>query len=140
MITIQVNTLFDISATGVTGHFKSNRLPCLDLIGQQITDQHTWNHSRNQQRNFETLIQLLNLRTQIFEITQPVCVQGVWGFEFQVESPGVFGEDDNFSVLYNDADGIPMLRNLNESDHLDPVLITLGPRQNIWFAKKTINI
>lgn len=139
MITIQAKTLFDISATGVTGHFKSNRLPYYDATGQQITDQHTWNHSRNQQRNFETLIQLLNLRTQIFEITQPVRQQGAWSFEFQVESPGVFGEDDNFSVLYNDADGIPMLRNLNENGDLDPVLITLGPRQNIWFEKISIN-
>ena len=140
MITIQVKTLFDISATGVTGHFKSNRLPYLDQVGQQITDQHDWNHSRNQQRNFETLVQLLNLRTQIFELTDPACQKGVWSFEFQVESPGVFGEDDNFSVLYNDADGIPMLRNLNEQNDLDPVLITLGPRQNIWFEKKPINI
>jgi hypothetical protein len=136
---ITVTTFFDITATGITGHFKPTRLPCHDATGCAIIDQHSWNHSRNQQRNYETLMQLLSLRTQIFDSTVPVLHNNSWSFEFSVEAPGVFGEDDNFSVLYNDADGVPMLRNLGEHHAVDPVLITLGPRQNIWFAKTALN-
>jgi hypothetical protein len=139
MIKIQVQTRFDITATGTTGHFKSTKIPYQDSADQAITDIDTWNRSRNQQRNFETLLQILSLRTQIFDSTVPVLHNNSWSFEFSVEAPGVFGEDDNFSVLYNDADGVPMLRNLGEHHAVDPVLITLGPRQNIWFAKTALN-
>ena len=58
-------TLFDITATGVTGHFKTTRVPYVDQAGQEIVDQATWNRSRNQQRNWETLTQILGLRTQL---------------------------------------------------------------------------
>ena len=65
-------TLFDITATGVTGHFKSARLPFLDHAGQTINNDISWNRSRNQQRNWETITQILSLRTQLFEITDPI--------------------------------------------------------------------
>ena len=44
-------TLFDITATGVTGHYKSARIPFLDRAGQTIKNEESWNRSRNQQRN-----------------------------------------------------------------------------------------
>ena len=68
-------TLFDITATGTTGHCKSVRMPYSDAAGQVIRDQVTWNRSRNQQRNWETLQQILSLRTQIMQITVPVTDQ-----------------------------------------------------------------
>ena len=43
-------TLFDITATGVTGHYKSSRVPFTDLAGTDITNELTWNRSRNHQR------------------------------------------------------------------------------------------
>lgn len=139
MIKIKVKTLFDITATGTVGHFKSTRLPYRDSAGQEITDQISWNRSRNQQRNLETLLQILSLRTQVFEVTAPVAYQGQWSFEFAVETPGVFGEEDDFSVLYNDADGVPMLLDLNNQDLTEPVLITIGSKQNLWFSIIPIN-
>ena len=135
-------TLFDITATGTTGHCKTARLPYTDATGQVIRDQVTWNRSRNQQRNWETLQQILGLRTQLFDVTDPIADRtGTrWMFEFESDRPGVFGPDsDPVSVLRDDAAGVPMLRELNNDPDLDPFLVTKGPRQNIWFVPVSIN-
>jgi hypothetical protein len=135
-------TLFDITATGVTGHFKSTRIPFVDRAGQTINDQDSWNHSRNQQRNWETLTQILSLRTQLADITPPIVDQDgkKWMFEFETEYDGVFGGDnDPTEVLRLDANGVPMLTEPSNSE-IDSILITDGPRQNIWFMPNTINI
>ena len=130
-------TLFDITATGVTGHFKTTRVPYVDQAGQEIVDQATWNRSRNQQRNWETLTQILGLRTQLFDLTRPVRDQGAtsWMFEFESDRDGVFGPDsDPTQILRTDADGVPMLLDLDNRADLLPVLRTHGLQQNIWFA------
>jgi len=135
-------TLFDITATGVTGHFKSARLPFLDHAGQTINNDISWNRSRNQQRNWETITQILSLRTQLFEITDPIQDQlgARWMFEFETETDGIYGPDsDPVSVLRSDANSVPMLRELNNDPDIDTVLVTEGPRQNIWFAPISIN-
>lgn len=135
-------TLFDITPTGVTGHFRSTRVPFVDNVGNSIIDQATWNRSRNQQRNWETLTQILSLRTQLFDITKPVRdTSGTsWMFEFETEQEGVFGDDiDPVCVLRNDAAGVPMLLDLDNRSDIVPVLCTEGPQQNIWFAPVSIN-
>jgi hypothetical protein len=135
-------TLFDITATGTTGHCKTARLPYNDAAGQVIRDQVTWNRSRNQQRNWETLQQILSLRTQIMQITLPLPDQtGTrWMFEFETDTAGAFGPDDDATmILRQDAAGVPMLGELNNEPDLDPFLVTTGPRQNIWFAAVPIN-
>ena len=135
-------TLFDITTTGVTGHFKPNSLPFHDRAGQHIHSVESWNRSRNQQRNWETITQILSLRTQLFALTEPIQDQtGTrWMFEFETESEGIYGpESDPVSVLRSDADGVPMLRELNNDSDVDTMLITSGPRQNIWFAPISIN-
>ena len=135
-------TLFDITATGVTGHCKVARMPFHDRAGQLIRDIETWNRSRNQQRNWETLTQILSLRTQLFDLTDPIQDQSgtKWMFEFETESDGIYGpESDPVSVLVTDAAGVPMLRELNNDPDIDTVLITQGKRQNIWFAPISIN-
>ena len=136
-------TLFDITATGVTGHCKTNRMPFQDQAGQTIENTESWNRARNQQRNWETITQILSLRTQLFEITNPIQDQtGTrWMFEFETESDGVYGaEDDPVSILRSDANGVPMLRELNNDPDIETVLVTEGPRQNIWFVPISINI
>ena len=61
-------------------------------------------------------------------------------FEFETEVAGVYGSElDPTGVLRADADGVPMLRELNNISDIEPFLITSGPRQNIWFAPITIN-
>jgi hypothetical protein len=131
-------TLFDITATGVTGHFKVTRMPFVDQAGQHIHDQVTWNRSRNQQRNWETLTQILGLRTQLFDVTDPVRDKSgtSWMFEFESDRDGVFGPDsDPTQILRTDAEGVPMILDLDNRSDLVPVLRTTGPEQNIWFAE-----
>ena len=112
---IRCTTSFDITATGVTGHCKPSRLPFKDNSGQMITNEQEWNHARNQQRNLETLTQLISLRTQIDNITRPQFKDNQWSFEFEVESDTIFVSDqDNLGVLKNDCLGVPML--LSSSD------------------------
>jgi hypothetical protein len=135
-------TLFDITATGVTGHCRSARMPFQDRAGQTIDNEESWNRSRNQQRNWETLTQILSLRTQLFALTDPVQdLTGTrWMFEFETESDGIYGsESDPVAVLRADAGGVPMLRELNNDPYIENILITEGTRQNIWFAPISIN-
>jgi len=135
-------TLFDITATGVTGHYKLSRIPFRDRAGQLIHDTESWNRSRNQQRNWETITQILSLRTQLFDLSDPISDQtGTrWMFEFETETDGVYGpESDPVSVLRSDAAGVPMLRELDNDPDIATVLITDGARQNIWFAPISIN-
>ena len=60
-MSIQITTDFDCRPTGVTGHLRENLLPFTDQLGQQVTDISSWVRSRNQQRNWETIMQLIGL-------------------------------------------------------------------------------
>jgi len=134
--------MFDITATGVTGHCKSSRMPFVDRAGQLIVDETSWNRSRNQQRNWETITQILGLRTQLFLLGNPITDQSRnrWMFEFEIESAGIYGPaEDPTQILRSDANGVPMLRDLDNNPDIDRVLITDGPRQNIWFTPIPIN-
>jgi hypothetical protein len=134
------NTLFDITATGITGHYKTSRIPFTDEAGQEIANSDDWNRARNQQRNWETLVQLISMRTQIFELTTPVAEDKEWSFEFEVETPGIYGSDDNpVHILISDADGIPMINHLNNKPEIAPMLVIDGPNQNIWFSPLSVN-
>jgi hypothetical protein len=135
-------TLFDITATGITGHCKTARMPFQDRAGQTIHDVESWHRSRNQQRNWETITQILGLRTQLFDLTDPMVDQtgSRWMFEFETETDGIYGpESDPVAVLRADAAGVPMLRELNNDPDIETVLVTEGSRQNIWFAPISIN-
>ena len=137
---IQCRTLFDITQTGITGHFKPSQLPFDDRAGKLITDLQTWNYSRNQQRNLETISQLLQLRTQIFDLSNPVENNGYWSFEFEVEFEGIYQlNNDDFGILKQDCDGVPMIVGLSEKYTVTPSLITDGSQQNIWFEIITVN-
>ena len=131
---IHCRTLFDITATGITGHYKSSRVPFQDAGGSRITDESSWNRSRNQQRNWETLTQLLQLRSQIFDLTTPTAVEDAWQFKFSVEIDQLYLLDgDDFGVLRQDCAGVPMITGLGEQHFLATVLIPQGAQQNIWF-------
>jgi hypothetical protein len=133
-------TYFDITATGITGHYKESKQPFKDRAGQSITDIQSWNRARNQQRNWETLTQLISMRAQIFELLEPVRYNGTWSFEFAVETPDVFGSSaDPVEILRTDATGIPMISNLDNRSELPPILVTSGDQQNIWFVPISIN-
>ena len=128
-------THFDITATGITGHFKSARVPFTDRTNQHIEDELSWNRSRNQQRNWETITQLIGMRTQINFLEDPATKNSTWEFEFEVDAPAVFGSEENpVALLLSDADGVPMLTGLNERKNTSPFLVVNGDKQNVWFT------
>jgi hypothetical protein len=139
MIKIKVRTLFDVTTTGVTGHFKNSRVPFRDQTGKNIVDLESWNRARNQQRNWETLTQLIQLRTQIDNTVEPVLYDNTWEFTFTTETEIFNDGTDPVGVLKADSEGVPMLRELDNDPDIESVLITAGPRQNIWFSSEAIN-
>lgn len=84
--------------------------------------------SRSELRNYNTIIQVLSLKTQPHIIDFPDCfeedlanynfgseysgVHKIWTFTFEVEHPDLFVIDENpIGVLINDSDLIPMIDN-----------------------------
>lgn len=130
---ILCKTYFDCTATGVTGHFRASQIPFRDAAGKQITCQSDWNHARNQQRNWETLNQLISLRTQPFAVSSSVCDQGLWHFDFEVEHSEVYGANNDLQDLVKECQGVPMVIGLDETLTQYSMLQTSGPDQNIWF-------
>lgn len=140
MTKILCRCLFDCTATGVTGHFKSSRIPFTDRAGQAVTDEISWNHSRNQQRNWETLTQIISLRTQVVDLTEPEYFDGAWEFEFATETPDAYGPaEDPTQILRLDASGVPMIQNLPTGEIITQELVVDGDDQNIWFLPTAIN-
>ena len=134
---IQCQTLFDITATGVTGHIKLGRMPFTDQADNRITDTESWNRSRNQQRNWETITQLIGLRTQPTDLTMPVKINDGWQFEFEIDNENLFLDNlDPLAVLKADCSGVPMLTGLSETQALTTVLTV---DKNIWFTTMPIN-
>jgi hypothetical protein len=134
---IQCRTLFDITATGTTGHVKPNRMPFVDQAGTRIIDVESWNRSRNQQRNWETMTQLISLRTQVSDLQNSVRIDKGWQFEFEVENENLFlHNNDPLGILKCDCDQVPMLTGLDEDSNSDLILIV---DKNIWFTIVPIN-
>jgi hypothetical protein len=106
-----------------------------DRAGQAVTNEQEWNRSRNQQRNFETLLQLVGLYTQPLALSEPEynCNTGLWTFEFDVEFEGIFAtESDSLGRLTQQAQGVPMITGLLEPAQLTRQLI---PDVNIFFSE-----
>ena len=122
-------TLFDITATGVTGHCKQSRMPFRDSAGQLIHDTESWNRSRNQQRNWETIMQLISLYTQPVRVSQVRAKDQRWQFEFDTDFDDVFAiNDDPVGRLLQACDGVPVI------NYVEQQLTTLlHPGVNIWF-------
>ena len=112
---VEIKTLVDITATGVGRPYQ----------GSQI--------ELNQNRNWTTLNQCIGIRSIIEYNNTPsvetVDVKGlgfgsnykgkhkVWTFRFETDQPHVFG--DEFSLLIEDMDQIPVIKKLTESVNID---------------------
>lgn len=126
---IRCRTSFDITATGVTGHYKPSRVPFYDQAGNRVVDETSWIQSRNQQRNWETLTQLISLRTQISDLSQPSKQNQHWIFDFEVENNSLFAKgEDPLGVLKEDCANVPVIDFTTSS-----VLPVITPGENIWF-------
>ena len=128
---IQCRTLFDITATGVRSHYRESRIPFRNDQGLEIRDLETWSRSRNQQRNWETINQIISLRCLPERITAPRRTAQGWMFEFEVPNIASIERDgDAVGWLRHDAQNIPMITGLDEQRGLDAMLV---PGVNIWF-------
>lgn len=116
---IAIYSLIDITSTG----FHSNIRPSNSKVSQN-----DWNFQRNQERNWETTIQLLGLRSQPFDITIPVqlthqrpaahgfgWIYGsvsdvtIWKFTCRYE------QQIDLNTLKADFNNVPIITGLNES-------------------------
>jgi hypothetical protein len=130
-------TLVDITATGV------------------IKDRDSNAEARNQQRNWETVLQCIGLRAQPMNLVQTVeevdlddmefgeMYRGkhkVWSFAFTVEHKDVFTRaDDQFALLDESFDQVPVITGLEETARfILPIFYTAGAIKNIYFKIGTI--
>lgn len=145
-------TLFDITRTGITRSYSSETPSRLDLAGQKVNNENSWTRSRNQQRNWETIIQLISLRAQVTPIDpkrldnqelanynfDPVYGKraSVWVIRFYVETQDLFLYDTNsVGLLEQDFDRIPMIIGLTETAAITPpLIITNLPGINTTFT------
>ena len=125
-------TLVDITNTGVT------------------RDRGTQELERNQQRNWETVIQCISLRAQPMGLIQQVVdanlenyefgemytgTHRVWSFAFTVEHESVFQYIDKpLHYLDESFDQVPVITYLNETARfMLPIFWTAGAIKNIYF-------
>lgn len=121
-----------------------------------IRDSETQQLERNQQRNWETVLQCIGLLAQPMDIHQyssRSCerlekshefgseYQGshvVWSFDFSVEHEAVFITDHcEFGRLNHAIDQVPVITYLTETARfLLPILYTSGPIKNIYFKNR----
>ena len=133
-------TLVDITATGVTRH----------KPGHEI--------ERDQQRNWETVLQCIGLRAQPFDIQGPISqvvnLDGsdfgemysgdhrVWFWSFSVEHSGVWNKDENqVHYLNHDFDEVPVIMGLTETARfILPIFYTQGAIKNVFFRLGRIEL
>jgi hypothetical protein len=110
-----------------------------------------WQLHRKQQINYETMIQVLCMRAQPENITDPIKVsakidsewgttydskkrKSVWTFDFTIDKGSVFAiGNDELAGLYQDCDNVPMLVGLEEDTELPTMLSTSKTQKNIYF-------
>ena len=133
MQSFEVLTFFDCTATGVQNHRRSKNLSDED-----------WHYKRNQQRNFETIIQCLSLRCQPMNINGPYVFsnndgQLYWKLKFETDKQDIFLKDNNpVGILELDCNHVPMIVGLDESERelfFTPYMITKGSSQNTFFQQ-----
>lgn len=143
---IECYTLFDITQTGVL-----NRSRPVD--GQDL-DQ--WVHKRNTQANFDTLLQIISLRSQPEIVSSPKKIEikfdefdnfgflfeqienetyPCWRFVFEIQHPSVFDDGiTELGSLYRDCNNVPMIQCGTEWDKLPSFLDGSPELRNIYFT------
>jgi len=145
-------TLIDITETGITGTFRKDFAPYKTKQGKDLKTFEAWTTARNKRRNWETLMQIINLRAQVLEIINPRArtvslekykfgdqytgKQKVWSFIFANEKVNVFDQQDgDYGALMEDSDHVPVIVDLGESVKMPPLTQVNGPNTNIYFEK-----
>jgi hypothetical protein len=130
-------SLVDITATGVT------RGAAVD------------SRERSQQRNWETVLQCIGLRTQPHNIVAPTCIetdldllefgdfyQGqhrVWTWHWTVESLGVYDlPNRHLGGLQQDFEQVPVVTYLDETARfMLPIFYPYGTIKNIYIKQRS---
>lgn len=129
---IKITTKFDITHTNVTRNVNEKLLP-VKINGHLIESVEDWQKRRRQQSNWETLIQVISLRTQPLNI-KSYKKDDDWVLEFDIDFDLVFAKDgDKLRLLKDDCEHVPMIIELDEIDNIGTVLTLDGPGQNIEF-------
>jgi len=153
MHTYCITTLVDITENGVL----RSQFPFKTKSGELVHDAATLAIARNQQANFTTLLQLLQMRSNIdWESTPKKQTDNVvnwrfgsvfegrhtiWQFEWQVEQSEVYSFDgDPVGGLIEDFDQIPIINFCKETAAFPKnVFNTQDPRYiNTYFTKITV--
>jgi len=130
---ITIYTLFDITRTGVLKNYTENIPSFIDDADQLVRNQAEWTRSRNQQRNFETLMQIVSLRAQPIMLENPTKLtldtvqtyglgqaytgtQTIWIVSFAVEHASVYSsKTEPLGQLLDECNQIPMILGLRET-------------------------
>jgi hypothetical protein len=142
-------TLFDITVTNVP----NRQRPDIDKDPQE------WYYKRNTQSNFDTIQQVISLRSQPEIIRKPSKMEirfdtftdfgflfeqhedetyPCWSFDFTVQHPSVFYDGiHDLGSLYRDCERVPMIKCHTMWDKLDTTLDSSDELRNIFF--KTLN-
>jgi len=121
---IMITTTIDITPTGV----------------RNKSDDPDWLLKRNQQRNYDTLVQVIGLRTQPLTeschreksswVDRDEVVVDAWHLEFTVDRSDVLGVKGE--LFLKDIDGVPIVPGLTETiPSFPPQFIIRGPFKNI---------
>ena len=138
---IDVVTYFDCTPTA-TKSYRKLQPGTVNAVGHEIKTIDDWNFSRNQQRNWETILQVVGLKTQTLDITNPVCMnrkdKKIWQFSFGIEHEDIYAMGyDKLGLLKQEVHGVPMIVGLNETykeGFLLPYLVATGENPNIVFT------
>lgn len=130
---VTVITLFDITKTGVLKIHNANIPAFLDDADQLVRNRAEWDRSRNQQRNWETLMQIISMRAQPIMLENPVKVQNyniadigidsqygsnqtVWITSFATDHADVYATpSDPVGTLKQESMWVPMITGLKET-------------------------
>jgi hypothetical protein len=137
-------TLFDITQTGVMNRSRPNQ--------DGIED---WLYKRNTQCNFDTLLQVISMRSQPEVVKSPIKhdiseaelnefgflyaieedrIKHFWSFEFDVQHSSVFENGiDDLGSLYSDCEGVPMILCKDQIDKIPAFLDISSELRNIYF-------
>lgn len=148
---IKCYTLIDITQTDVVQRYKQDSNTFTDNSGKQITNEQEFDYARNQQRNYETLLQVIGLRAQPIYTETPKIILNtplddysfgteynnatVWEFTFGVEHHNVFVNETPFGALDCDINKVPVISNLNETIEQAISIFTItNEHRNVYFA------
>jgi len=109
----------------------------VDITRHDLDRNNTDDLADAQQQNFNTLLQSIGLRANVFWDNDPAFDGKYWQWTFSVESESVFEEgNDSAGLLKQDLHNVPVIGNLTNPIAVYPAAFrTLGKDTNTWIDK-----